>query len=356
MKFMQAKVPSFRPLEDVPFYRGFNRDTVLQCVEKALQDGVYTKLIVGASLTALDRVEALIRAYAHSGIQCVDVSATPAVVGVAARVLAEEGVLDRVALMVSFPLDADPHFRKIQLAQADCIDCGVCIPVCPTTVFSMPGESLAVNAPQCYGCNRCVPVCPTQALSLEPYSVMSGLAEALENPVVSAVEIHSTYSDPVMVPEVLDSLQHGLRGKLVSVCFRPQVLSSEQAEQFVSAFQQGLSSLTALPLMLQIDGEPMSATDDPEASVSALEAAADWDSQTSFASSTFLTISGGINAHTASLLSESRYHVIQGVGLGTAARTHVWAELTGATANPQLARQKADAFMAPFLRRRKNPK
>jgi len=311
---------------------------------RALDARRYTKLILGASFTDLPRLEALIRAYVHTGIQCIDISAKPEVVSLAAQILEEEGRLDDVTLMVSFPLDEDPHFRKIQLDRDACIDCSSCLSVCPTEVFSMPEGRLSVAAPQCYGCNRCVPICPTEALSLDPFSVMSGLAEALSHPAVSAVEVHSTYADPALVELLYESMGSVLAGKLVSVCFRPQVIERTQAVDFIQAF----ASRSELPVLIQVDGKPMSATDDIDASLPALDAASSFaQALNQISKKTYLTVSGGINAHTAELLKLPQYQAIQGVGLGTTARTWVW-NLLDDPLQAQEARKKADTLISVF--------
>lgn len=318
---------------------------IISVVSEALRARRYTKLIVGASFTELAHVEALVRAYCHTGIAMVDVAADLAVVETAARVLAEEGCLDRVGLMVSFPLDADPHFRKIAFDEAACINCEACIPTCPTTVFSMP-NTLAVETPLCYGCGRCLPVCPTDALSLEPFSVMAGLQETLAHPAVSAVEIHSTYADAALVETLYADMGTWLADKLVSVCFRPQQFSVSKSLAFIEAFE---SKVSVLPVILQVDGQPMSATSDLEASLPALEAARQFAPHLASKSHMALTVSGGINAHTAKLLHDpvhdTAYTTIQGVGLGTAARTWIWEVID----TPQLARETADTLIAPFL-------
>ncbi|MDV2482003.1 4Fe-4S dicluster domain-containing protein [Methanoculleus sp. Wushi-C6] len=50
--------------------------------------------------------------------------------------------------------------------EAECIDCGACISICPQEVFSFdPGWRLRVNAERCVLCGRCIRACPHGALS-----------------------------------------------------------------------------------------------------------------------------------------------------------------------------------------------
>jgi hypothetical protein len=93
------------------------------------------------------------------------------------------------------------------------------------------------------------------------------------------------------------------------------------------AFVRTARDFSPLPVMLQIDGAPMSGTEHPEASRPALEAALDVMRLFESAGQSLppLTISGGINHHTADHLQTSCFQNIAGVGMGTVARRHVWA-------------------------------
>lgn len=49
----------------------------------------------------------------------------------------------------------------------ECVECGACVSVCPTKVFSMDSEfSLHVEESKCIQCATCVDMCPHNALSL----------------------------------------------------------------------------------------------------------------------------------------------------------------------------------------------
>jgi ferredoxin len=326
----------------------------------------FFKLIGGGSLTERDKMASVAEAYALAGADCIDIAPDLGVVAAVVERLTRLSLtrelavnhlgqisgetalglqgastkFRRPAIMVSLPLDPDPHFRKIELAEPDCIRCGLCLPVCPTEALTLP-EALAISQSLCYGCGRCVPVCPTDALSLLPFQVESQIEAVLQHPAVSAVEIHSRYIDPYMLEAFWIRWEPLLRDKLISLCFRPETVPLAQW----MAFYQMAERLSPLPVMLQIDGAPMSGNDDPEASRPALESAVSVLS--AFDATDLLappvTISGGINEHTARWLQESpAYARIAGVGMGTIARKRVW------TLSPETASVRAASVVGLF--------
>jgi NAD-dependent dihydropyrimidine dehydrogenase PreA subunit len=53
--------------------------------------------------------------------------------------------------------------------EAECINCGACISVCPQDVLSFDKTwTLCVESSRCVLCGKCVDACPHQALSLLP--------------------------------------------------------------------------------------------------------------------------------------------------------------------------------------------
>lgn len=287
----------------------------------ALTQRRFFKLIGGGSFTEADKIADLAMAYAQAGADCIDIAPDLAVIEAVASTLDQlDATVDRPVLMISLPLDPDPHFRKIELNEPDCIRCGLCLPECPTEAITMPG-ALEISQSLCYGCGRCVPVCPTDALSLLPFQVESQIEAVLSHPGVQALEIHSRYADPYMLEAFLNRWQPLLADKLIALCFRPAEIPEAQLLNFCRIAQEKSTQ----PILLQIDGAPMSGTEDPEASRPALEAAVQMAQllahQLDYPP---ITISGGINQHTAQWLQDERYRFIAGAGMGTMARKAIW--------------------------------
>ena len=55
----------------------------------------------------------------------------------------------------------------VEVNEAECVDCGACISVCPREVFTFDEDyKLSVDEKKCILCGRCIESCPHRALSL----------------------------------------------------------------------------------------------------------------------------------------------------------------------------------------------
>ncbi|HEY9745023.1 MAG TPA: 4Fe-4S binding protein, partial [Oculatellaceae cyanobacterium] len=138
-----------------PISSALQPSPALQAMLKTLSGRRFFKLIGGGSLTEADKLVAIAQVYSLSGADCIDVAPEPSVVQSVSQMLHALPIQPPV-LMVSIPLDPDPHFQKIDLDEPACTGCGACLPVCPTEALSLPGP-LTISQSLCYGCGRCVP-------------------------------------------------------------------------------------------------------------------------------------------------------------------------------------------------------
>lgn len=57
--------------------------------------------------------------------------------------------------------------KELQLDQAACAECGLCVAVCGYDALVLHATELEVIQSECVLCDACVIACPTEALSIE---------------------------------------------------------------------------------------------------------------------------------------------------------------------------------------------
>jgi ferredoxin len=61
-----------------------------------------------------------------------------------------------------------PLLQDIQKNDERCVDCGVCVGICPSQALLLERPSMKVvfRAEDCVACGECVPTCPVRAMEL----------------------------------------------------------------------------------------------------------------------------------------------------------------------------------------------
>ena len=58
--------------------------------------------------------------------------------------------------------------RNAVVSIQDCVACGCCMKVCPSTAISIPkGTYAEINKDLCVGCGKCAKECPASIITLE---------------------------------------------------------------------------------------------------------------------------------------------------------------------------------------------
>ena len=124
-----------------------------------MNNGELFKMICGAGNEDADEVYKLCLVYTLAGAKAIDMSANIDVVKSAVNGVEDAEALlgkyklknyTRPYLTVSIGMPGDHHVRKA-LINDDCVECGKCIPACPTAAIP---ESYVVIASRCIGCGE----------------------------------------------------------------------------------------------------------------------------------------------------------------------------------------------------------
>lgn len=319
------------------------------------------KLIGGGSLTDATRVGGVAQLYALAGAQCIDIAPDMAVVhSVSESLNALPTSVERPLVMVSLPLDPDPHFRKMHVSEPLCTGCDACTSICPTDAIEVKQGLLDIEQPLCYGCGRCVPECPTDALSMTPHHPDSeDVLPILRHPSVEAVEIHSGYADDALIEPFLHVYGEALNGKQLAICFQASQISKERWKPFVARWIEiQRAVLPEARLVIQVDGRPMSGmSKDLSLTASAMggvdglhpvpvkkkdvqpaihAACVLWEGLSAVErKQVYIMLSGGVNENTITQLEDSvSSEYVSGIGMGTVARQAVWDDLSSLLPRP----------------------
>lgn len=141
-------------------------------MKELLTTGKYFKLVCGAGNEDTEEVRRLSVVYTLAGGTGFDVSATPEVVescvsgiDTAFEHSQKLGIKipTRPFITVSVGMPGDHHVRKAKIVDEKCVECNMCIPVCPTN--AIPKE-LVIIRELCIGCGNCEVACPPKIAAI----------------------------------------------------------------------------------------------------------------------------------------------------------------------------------------------
>uniref|UniRef100_UPI004048A72D 4Fe-4S binding protein n=1 Tax=Rheinheimera sp. TaxID=1869214 RepID=UPI004048A72D len=299
-----------------------------ETMQDLLAHGKYFKLVCGAGNENATEVKRLALIYTLAGANGFDVSATPSIVSscmegidLAYKFAATTGkeIKVRPFITVSVGMPGDHHVRKAFIVD-DCVDCGKCIPVCPTDAIP---ASYEIIQGQCIGCGNCEAVCPPKVAAIRYRHNDKALAEILPECIAAGaenIELHAAVPDEEMILEEWRVVNMAQPNNFISMCLDRFHLSNMHLIERIRAAYEISGERT----LIQADGVPMSGgEDDYNTTLQAISIADVIQKNLKSVDRRFaklpILLSGGTNGKTAELarLCGVAY---QGASLGTHAR------------------------------------
>ena len=233
-----------------------------ETMQRLLDTRKYFKLVCGAGNEDAQEVKKLVVLYTLAGAKGMDVSANINVVqhamqgiDLAFELAPKLGIKLNIRpfITVSVGMPGDHHVRKAFIDPVTCIECNLCIPVCPTD--AIPDE-LIVTTEKCIGCGNCSAICPKDDI-ISYSNNQRELKELLPKCLKAGaehIELHAAVADDTAIMDewqiVCDSNPNGH----VSMCLDRLHLSNFTFEQRVKKAKD----IAGERLIIQSDGYPMS--------------------------------------------------------------------------------------------------
>ena len=299
-----------------------------ETMRSLLDSGRYFKLVCGAGNENREEVRRLAFVYTLGGATGFDVSASTGVVRSCVEGI--EWALDfapelgmaipiRPFITVSVGMPGDHHVRKAYITD-NCVDCGKCIPVCPTD--AIPAD-YRVLRDLCIGCGNCEAVCPPKVAAVRYEHNGKLLSELLPECLEAGaenIELHAAVPGDDDILAEWKVVCEAQPNHFVSMCLDRFHLSNLHLIQRIKAAWEISGERT----IIQADGVPMSGgADDFNTTLQAI-AIADViqknlkDKERAYRGLPIL-LSGGTNGMTGEMARQCGV-TYQGVSIGTHAR------------------------------------
>jgi len=257
-----AITPTTYPIEEKSIYMSPRFDQMATL----LANGKYFKLVCGAGNEDAEEVKRLTILYTLAGAKGLDISANVEVVKACmegvdiAFNLAKEFNITltiRPFIMVSVGMPGDHHVRKSVINLDTCLQCDLCIPVCPTDAIP---ESLVVIKDKCIGCGNCSAICPKPDIIHYEHndrSLRKLLPECLEAG-AEQIELHAAVADDEFIMEEWKMVSEICTNGHISMCLDRLHLSNFAFENRIEKARE----IAKERLIIQSDGYPMSGGED----------------------------------------------------------------------------------------------
>ena len=233
----------------------------------------------------------------------------------------------RPFITVSVGMPGDHHVRKAFIVD-DCVDCGKCIPVCPTDAIP---DNFEIIQEKCIGCGNCEAICPPKVAAIRYKHNDKELADILPECMAAGaenIELHAAVPGDERILEEWQVVSAAQPNNYISMCLDRFHLSNMHLIERIRAAYEISGERT----LIQADGVPMSGgKDDYNTTLQAISIADVIQKNLKAVDKRFvklpILLSGGTNGQTAELarLCGVPY---QGVSLGTHARKIVKQWLT----------------------------
>jgi ferredoxin len=311
--------------------------TRFEVMRDLLARGKYFKLVCGAGNEDADEVRLLALIYTLTGANGLDVSATLKVVEACmdgidlAYEHAERLGLEipiRPFITVSVGMSGDHHVRKAFIVD-DCVDCGKCIPVCPTDAIP---DNYVIISEKCIGCGNCEAICPPKVAAVRYEHNDKVLREILPLCLAAGaenIELHAAVPGDEKILEEWEMVSEAQPNNFISMCLDRYHLSNMHLIERIRAAQK----IAGDRIIIQADGVPMSGgADDFNTTLQAIAIADVIQKDLKIKDKDFqdlpILLSGGTNGKTAEMARMCNVP-FQGVSIGTHARKIVksWIEI-----------------------------
>ena len=232
-----------------------------------LSTSKYFKLVCGAGNENDEEVRRLSLIYTLAGCNGFDVSANPEIVKACLQGIEQayelapklnKKIKTIPFITVSVGMAGDHHVRKAYIID-DCVECGLCVPACPTDAIP---DDYNIIRELCIGCGHCEAACPPKIAAVRYEHNEKLLEEILPVCIETGaenIELHAAVPNDDMILKEWEIVSKCQPNNFISMCLDRFHLSNYG---LINRIKQA-KEIAGDRLIIQADGVPMSGgTDD----------------------------------------------------------------------------------------------